>query len=123
MHVSWCVHNHVPHAPQLPERLCSLISGAATVLYDVDRDAHLHHRAGPLEEAVNDGQVRPLRPMLHHLRWMKSAGELALLRGAVGAACDAMRDVMRGSGGGRDSYQQEHEVAARFGAWWLLVCG
>lgn len=107
---------------QLPERLCSLLSNDTTVLYDVDRGSALHHAAGPLQDALASGRVRPLRPMLHHMRWCKSPAELALLGGAVGVASDALRDVMGGSGSGRGREGvHEYQVAARFGMWGLFV--
>ncbi|KAL4859087.1 Intermediate cleaving peptidase 55 [Chlorella vulgaris] len=96
---------------QLPSRLGSMLGEASAVLYDAeskDPCAVLHLPA--FQAAAARHCLQPLRPLMHKLRWRKSAAELALLRRSAKLAAAAMAGCIQQSHPG----VHEHLLAASF---------
>ena len=74
-----------------------MLPGASTVLCDADRaPADLLQHLGSAPSSVRD-RLRPLRPLMHRLRWLKSPAELELMRRSAGLAAGAMLACMHAS--------------------------
>ena len=100
---------------EMPQKLSTMIGTAVTVALDSGRTdvsplASVVAQLPGVQAAEGRGKVQPLRELMHRLRWIKSKGELALMRESANAAAAAMRDCMARSG---DSVS-EHSIAAHF---------
>eukprot|EP00882_Tetradesmus_deserticola_P006395 GHRQ01006726.1.p1 GENE.GHRQ01006726.1~~GHRQ01006726.1.p1 ORF type:complete len:508 (+),score=199.91 GHRQ01006726.1:146-1669(+) len=81
---------------ELPARVQQLATSANAVLFDFDRHNSYQFQAlrQSLHDAIGRGKTMPLKPHMHRLRWVKSPGELALMRSSAGIAAQAMRRCM-----------------------------
>lgn len=98
---------------QMPAHLSEVLSGATTILCDLDQHPEAVaavRKLPPFQQAAQQHRVQPLRPLLHRLRWRKSAGELALMRHSAQLAAAAMTECIQMSHPG----VQEHQLAATF---------
>lgn len=75
----------------------------------VDQERSLGNGSRPLAKelrvvgsAVQEGRTRPLRPLLHQLRWVKSPTEVELMRQSARLAARSLRECMREAVPGRD---------------------
>ncbi|KAF8072937.1 ICP55 [Scenedesmus sp. PABB004] len=102
---------------ELPARVQQLAAGASSVLFDFDRVGAFQYAAlrQALHEAIGRGKTMPLRPHLHRLRWVKSPGELALMRSSAAIAAQSMARVMALShaGVGEGALATEFEYGVR----------
>jgi Xaa-Pro aminopeptidase len=97
----------------LAPRLTQIAHSATSVLFDADRPSgfHFHAVRAALEAAGARPRAGPLRPLLHRLRWRKSAAELQLMRTsalAAGAAIERCIGISRPG-------VHEQALAATFG--------
>ncbi|KAI8476421.1 MAG: peptidase M24, structural domain-containing protein [Monoraphidium minutum] len=101
---------HLLH--ELAPRLSEVAADAPAVLFDLDRPSgfqYSHVRAA-LQGAGARARVQALRPLMHRLRWRKSAAELRLMRASALAAGAAVRRCIGISRPG----VHEAELAATF---------
>lgn len=92
------VHNVL----ELPERVQQLTVHAQSVLFDFDRINSYQYAPlrQALQAAAGRGKAVPLRPVMHRLRWVKSASELSLMRTSANIAAHAQRRCMQMSHAG-----------------------
>lgn len=97
---------------ELPARVQQLAATANAVLFDFDRHNSFQFQQvrQALHDAIGRGKTMPLRPHMHRLRWVKSVGELALLRSSASIAAQAMQRCMELSHAG----VHEGQLAAEF---------
>ncbi|KAF6266603.1 peptidase M24, structural domain-containing protein [Scenedesmus sp. NREL 46B-D3] len=81
---------------ELPARVQQLAASASAVLFDFDRHNSYQFQSlrQSLHEAIGKGKTMPLKPHMHRLRWVKSPGELALMRSSATIAAQAMQRCM-----------------------------
>jgi Xaa-Pro aminopeptidase len=101
---------------ELPQRLNATLASAPMIAMDIDRSESsapstpAAAQLTALRSADSQGRVQPLKPLVHQLRWSKSAAELGLMRQSAAAATSAMMECMRASHPG----VSEHFLASLF---------
>jgi len=96
---------------EMPSVMRQLLEGAAGIFYDADAYGGRLHREVPyLRDALTAGTVRPLRPYLHAMRWIKSPREAQLMRESADLAARSIRKCMSLT----HSTNSEHFLAATF---------
>eukprot|EP00878_Enallax_costatus_P019010 GHUV01020042.1.p1 GENE.GHUV01020042.1~~GHUV01020042.1.p1 ORF type:complete len:314 (+),score=73.06 GHUV01020042.1:841-1782(+) len=78
---------------ELPARVQQLAASATSVLFDFDRHNSYQYQSlrQSLHEAIGKGKTMPLKTHMHRLRWVKSVGEMNLMRSSATVAADAMQ--------------------------------
>lgn len=96
---------------EMPSRLAPLLSSAATIALDTQRRDN--SKVWSILEACVKRQshsICPLAPIVHRLRWRKSAAEVMLMHQSAEIAANAMVECMQRSLPG----ENEHTIASLF---------
>lgn len=96
---------------EMQHKLPNIISSASAIVCDPDRPTESSSLHALLKEASDSGRLQRLRPVLHKIRWIKSAAELDLMSKASTIAAEAMIECMRVSKG---TFVLEHTLASLF---------
>ncbi|GAQ92241.1 Putative Xaa-Pro aminopeptidase [Klebsormidium nitens] len=103
--------DEAPRLEQLGGHVATLLSAGVQLFYDGRAaDPGLHRVLPALGRALEQGLVRPLRPLVHRLRWKKSSAEIERMRAVSAVTAAAFKEGMRVSLESR----HEHAVAAAF---------
>lgn len=96
---------------EMPSRLSRMLSSAAIIALDTQRRDNTEIRS-ILESPENkqNHSFFPLAPIVHRLRWRKSAAELNLMRTSAEIASNAIVECMKHTAPG----QSEQEIASLF---------
>lgn len=97
---------------KLPRLLADKAINCAAVMFDMDKPSGYHYNTcrEALSSMASQAIVKPLRPYLHALRWVKSPAEAALMRRSAQIAASAHRKCMMVTRPGLPEYA----VAAMF---------
>lgn len=91
---------------QLRSRLPGFLAGAKSVLCDLGRARDSPVLVAALQAAkLDDARIRSLRPVMHRLRWRKSAAELKLMRTSAAIAASGIQLAMQRTRPGMFEFQ------------------